>query len=130
MSDEILIINDEIYFGILNGTNYKYKPIPKEFKPHFAKLLRNNQKLRINLKEQEEELKVLKCSLQDMTSEVVELVEKKVELPKKILKERNLYKHRLMVANEYIVSRKDNMIPEHYDDLRYIINECDLESSW
>lgn len=47
-----------------------------------------------------------------------------------ILKERNLYKYRLMVANEYIVSRKDNMIPEHYDDLKYIINECDLDSSW
>lgn len=38
--------------------------------------------------------------------------------------------HRLKVANEYIESRKDNMIPEHYDDLKYIINECDLDSTW
>lgn len=39
-------------------------------------------------------------------------------------------RHRLEVANEYIESRKDNMIPEHYDDLKYILNECDLESTW
>lgn len=39
-------------------------------------------------------------------------------------------KHRLEVANEYIESRKDNMIPEHYDDLKYIINECNLDSTW
>ena len=41
-----------------------------------------------------------------------------------------LYKHRLEIANEFIESRKEGMIPEHYDDLKYIINECDLESSW
>ena len=47
------------------------------------------------------------------------------------LKEENeLYKHRLEVANEFIESRKEHMIPEHYDDLKYIINECDLESTW
>lgn len=38
--------------------------------------------------------------------------------------------HRLNTANEYIESRKERMIPEHYDDLKYILNECDLESSW
>lgn len=38
--------------------------------------------------------------------------------------------HRLEVANEYIESRIDNMIPEHYDDLKYILNECDLDSTW
>ena len=41
-----------------------------------------------------------------------------------------LLKHRLETANDYIESRIDNMIPEHYDDLKYIINECDLNSSW
>ena len=44
--------------------------------------------------------------------------------------ENELYKHRLEVANEFIESRKEAMIPEHYDDLKYIINECDLESTW
>lgn len=44
--------------------------------------------------------------------------------------ENKLCKHRLAVANEFIESRKEAMIPEHYDDLKYIINECDLESTW
>ena len=38
--------------------------------------------------------------------------------------------HRINTANEYIESRKEHMIPEHYNDLKYILNECDLESSW
>ena len=45
-------------------------------------------------------------------------------------KEIQILKHRLQTANEYIESRKENMIPEHYDDLKYIINESDLDSSW
>lgn len=48
----------------------------------------------------------------------------------KLLKENQLYRHRLNTANEFIESRKENMILEHYEDLKYIINECDLESSW
>ena len=44
--------------------------------------------------------------------------------------ENKLLKHRLKTANDFIESRKGNMIPEHYDDLKYIINECDLNSSW
>ena len=44
--------------------------------------------------------------------------------------ENRLYKHRIEVANEYIESRKNNMIAEHCSDLKYILNECDLESSW
>lgn len=48
----------------------------------------------------------------------------------KLLEEKQLYKHRLDTANEFIESRKENMILEHYEDLKYIINECDLESSW
>lgn len=47
-----------------------------------------------------------------------------------VVKKIKLYQHRLKVANEYIESRKEHMIPEHYENLRYIINECDLESSW
>lgn len=49
---------------------------------------------------------------------------------KRLEKGLELYEHRLKVANEYIESRKEHMIPEHYEDLRYIINKCDLESSW
>jgi hypothetical protein len=45
-------------------------------------------------------------------------------------RDKTLYRHRLDTANEYIESRKDNMIPEHYNDLKYILNECDLESTW
>jgi len=48
----------------------------------------------------------------------------------KLKKQLKLYKHRLDVANNYIESRKENMIPEHYDDLKYIINNCDKESTW
>ena len=48
----------------------------------------------------------------------------------KLLKENQLYRHRLNTANEFIESRKENMVLEHYEDLKYIINECDLESSW
>lgn len=52
------------------------------------------------------------------------------ELVKRLKKENKLYKHRLEVANEFIESRIDGMIPEHYDDLKYIINECDINSTW
>ena len=45
-------------------------------------------------------------------------------------RDKTLYKHRINTANEYIESRKENMLPEHYNDLKYILNECDLESSW
>lgn len=47
------------------------------------------------------------------------------------LKEENaLLKHRLEVANEFIESRQEVLIPENYEDLKYILNECDLESTW
>ena len=46
------------------------------------------------------------------------------------MEEAEILKHRLEMANEYIESRKEHMIPEHYDDLKYILNECDLDSSW
>lgn len=48
----------------------------------------------------------------------------------KLDKENQQLKHRLVTANNFIEDRKENMIPEHYDDLKYIINECDLNSSW
>lgn len=44
-TSEIIIINDEYYYKILNGTSYVYKTIPKEFKPYFDKLQQENQKI-------------------------------------------------------------------------------------
>ena len=42
----------------------------------------------------------------------------------------DLANHRLKVAKEYIETRKGHMLPEHYEDLKYILNECDINSSW
>lgn len=46
MNEEIIIINDEPFYRILNGTSYDYAPIPKEFKPYFEKLQQKNQQLK------------------------------------------------------------------------------------
>lgn len=48
----------------------------------------------------------------------------------KLIEENELLKHRLEVANEFIESRQEVLIPENYEDLKYILNECDLESTW
>lgn len=50
MSEEIIIINDEPFYKILNGTSYDYAPIPKEFKPYFEKLQQENKQLKENYK--------------------------------------------------------------------------------
>ena len=55
---------------------------------------------------------------------------KLMERVENLIKRYQLLEHRLEVADEFIEIRKKNMIPEHYDDLKYIINECDLNSSW
>lgn len=54
----------------------------------------------------------------------------KKEKIEQLQQQNKLLKHRLKTANDFIEDRKENMIPEHYDDLKYIINECDLNSSW
>ena len=46
MSEEIIIVNDEPFYRMPNGTSYKYAPIPKEFKPYFERLQQENQQLR------------------------------------------------------------------------------------
>ena len=46
MSEEIIIINGEPFYRILNGTSYDYAPIPKEFKPYFERLQQENQQLK------------------------------------------------------------------------------------
>lgn len=53
-----------------------------------------------------------------------------LNLIKELKKENKLLKHRLEVANEFIESRQEVLIPENYEDLKYILNECDLESTW
>ena len=44
MNKEIIIINDEPFYRIKNGTSYDYAPIPKQFKPYFERLQQENQK--------------------------------------------------------------------------------------
>ena len=47
-----------------------------------------------------------------------------------LIEKNKLLEHRLKTSDDFIESRKENMIIDHYDDLKYIINECDLESTW
>ena len=47
-----------------------------------------------------------------------------------LIENNKLLEHRLKTSNDFIESRKENMIIDHYNDLKYIINECDLESTW
>lgn len=47
MSKEIIIINDEPFYRIQNGTSYDYAPIPKQFKPYFERLQQKNQQLKL-----------------------------------------------------------------------------------
>lgn len=35
-------------------------------------------------------------------------------------------KHRINVANNYLDNKQEYMIDDHYNDLKYIINEYDL----
>lgn len=46
MNKEIIIINDEPFYRIQNGTGYDYAPIPKQFKPYFEKLQQENKQLK------------------------------------------------------------------------------------
>ena len=44
--EEIIIINDEPFYRILNGTSYDYAPMPKAFKPYFERLEQEITKLK------------------------------------------------------------------------------------
>lgn len=57
MSEEIIIINDEPFYRIPNGTSYDYAPIPKEFKTYFERLKQENTQLKSVLKEIREYIK-------------------------------------------------------------------------
>lgn len=48
----------------------------------------------------------------------------------KDLEDLEIAKHRLVVANEFINCRKEHLIPEIYNDLQFIINECNLDETW
>ena len=54
MKEEIIIINNEPFYKIPNGTSCNYAPIPKEFKPYFEKLEEENKSLQSQLKAKEE----------------------------------------------------------------------------
>lgn len=47
-----------------------------------------------------------------------------------LIEKNKLLEHRLKISNDFIESRKEHMIKDHYNDLKYIINKCDLESTW
>ena len=49
--EEIIIINNEPFYRIPNGTSYDYAPIPKEFKPYFERLQQENKLLEHNWNE-------------------------------------------------------------------------------
>lgn len=53
MSEEIIIINNEPFYRIPNGTSYDYAHIPKEFKPYFEKIQQENKKLKIEISARE-----------------------------------------------------------------------------
>lgn len=78
------------------------------------------------IKELEEEVES-----QDKTIDnLVEEQEEREKYTHSLEEENALLKHRLEVANEFIESRQEVLIPENYEDLKYILNECDLESTW
>lgn len=69
----------------------------------------------------------------DTFNRYFDLIKENKELKQSLINQNKLvelYKHRLDTANDFIESRKEHMIIDHYDDLKYIINECDIESSW
>ena len=51
MNEEVVIINNEAFYRIPNGTSYDYAPIPKGFKPYFERLQQENQQLQNNWNE-------------------------------------------------------------------------------
>lgn len=53
-----------------------------------------------------------------------------LQLVSKLKSENALLKHRLETANDFIEIRIESLIPENYEDLKYILNECGLESTW
>lgn len=75
----------------------------------------------------EEDIEILESLLEDGFSAMCPT---EAEALENLIKRYQLLEHRLEVADEFVEIRKKNMIPEHYDDLKYIINECDLNSSW
>lgn len=77
--------------------------------------------------------KELEAEVESQDKTIDKLVEEQEEREKythSLEEENTLLKHRLKTANEFIESRQEVLIPENYEDLKYILNECDLESAW
>lgn len=58
-----------------------------------------------------------------------EIINDYISLVSSMRKTIQLFDHRLNVADQYLESRKENLCVDHYNDLKYIVNECDLEST-
>ena len=54
--EETIIINDELFYRIPNGTSYDYAPIPKEFKPYFERLQQENKELHNKINKLEDKI--------------------------------------------------------------------------
>lgn len=77
MSEEldVMIINNEPFYKISNGTSYDYAPIPKEFKPYFERLQKENKLLK-------ERIEYLERSIARKEDTIVGYIHETVELDK------------------------------------------------
>ena len=71
MNKEIIIINDEPFYRIQNGTSYDYAPIPKQFKPYFERLQQENQSLK-------EQVDYLRRSIERKEETIIELEHERI----------------------------------------------------
>lgn len=54
---EVMFIDNEIYYKVLNGTKYGYKSLPDEIKPYFESLYKEVKQLKDNWNKLKEHLK-------------------------------------------------------------------------
>lgn len=45
---DVMFIDNEKYYRVLNGTTYVYKTLPDEYKPYFESLYKENEQLKRN----------------------------------------------------------------------------------
>ena len=108
MSEEIIIINDEPFYRIQNGTSYDYAPIPKAFKPYFERLQQENQQLK-------EENK----SLRDRIKNIKRTRKKQTQKKRK-------YKE-LLTNMQNSLTNKNNVLDEIREQLKKIKSDLDFE---
>lgn len=73
--EETIIINDELFYRIPNGTSYDYAPIPKEFKPYFERLQQQNKELHNKIDKVIEFIKELDKECEEDGCSFVNLIE-------------------------------------------------------